>query len=295
MLRLTPLLVTPLIFSGVAFAGHTTSDGSLTLGVAATGTSSGNTATSPVIWDKCSYRPIWQLVPNPWGVNSDAVGSIQMQYAANGSVVTTVNLSNLVSAGVNGYPFLFVGHDPYGDHMDGQPLTFPLQLGAMTSLFVDVDYSLSIAGAAPGDLNVGFDEYLIPTSGYASGLSGAVEIMVLPYFKFSWAPAGHFVGTVTEPVFVNNKMVLMVFNEYSTGTGPGHEILFFPRDSQISSGDVRFNLLDFLNTGAATAGVSSNWLLAGVEFGTEFGNTTAATYTLTTKKLQIDQEFSNGQ
>jgi Glycosyl hydrolase family 12 len=295
-LKIIKLIVAPLLFAGTSFAGHSTSDGSLTLGVPVTAASSGNKATNSIIFDKLSNQPLWQLIPDPWAVNSDAIGSIQMQYTGNGTVATTVNLSNLASEGANAYPCLFIGHDAWGDSMGNQPLTFPVQLGTLTSLYVDVDYTLSIPGAAPGDLDVGFDEWLLPTATYAGGQAGAVEIMVAPYFNFSWTPAGKLVGTVTEPVDVNGKMQEMVFNEYSGGTGPGHEIIFFPRDGQILSGDVRLNLLDFMNIGASTAGVvAPNWFLAGIDFGTEFGHTTTAKYTLTTKKLQIDEEFTSGQ
>ena len=276
-------------------AASITTDASFTLGTAVKGTSSGSTQVNPIVWSKCSWQTLWQLNPNPWGVNSDAKGGITMTYSGNGSVVTNVDLSGLTLAGVNGYPHIFYGHDPFGYHMDGQPLTFPVSIKALNSLTVDVNYALTISGTAPGDLDVAFDEWLIPTADYTGGFGGSLEVLVAPYFNFGWAPAGTFVGIVTEPVTIDGKLVSMVFNEYSTGSGPGHLISFFPRDRQIASGDVRFNLLDFLKAGAATAGIDYNWYVAGIDFGTEFGKAPAAKYTLTTNKLSIEQEFGTSK
>ena len=285
-----------LFSAGLSYAGHVTTDSSLTMGYLTTALSSANTASNPwVMPDNCTSQPLWQLVPDPWAVNAGATGSIAMQYTGKGSIITTVNLSNLTSEGVNGFPFVFFGGDPYGDRISGQPVTFPAQLSAMSSLVTDISYVLSVTGAAPGDLDIGFDEWLIPSANFAGGPSGALEVMVLPYFNFSWAPAGHLVGTITQPVTVNGITTSMVFNEYSTGTGAGHEIIFFPRDRQISSGDVQFDLLNFLNIGAATGGIGSSWYVAGIEFGSEFGHTTTAKYTLTTTKILIEQNFVSGQ
>ncbi|HEY1806210.1 MAG TPA: hypothetical protein VGG45_17180 [Terracidiphilus sp.] len=280
------------VSSRVSYAAHITSDASLTLGTPVTAVSVGSTASNPWVLNPCSSQPFWQLVPDPWGVNSNAVGSIKMQYTGTGSIITTVALSNLDSTGVNAFPFVFYGSDPFGDHISGQALTFPVQLSSLTSLITDVNYTLSVTAPAPGDLDIGFDEWLIPTSTYTGGLGGALEIMVLPYFEFGWAPAGSFVGTFTETVIVNGTPTSMVFNEYSTGTGAGHEIIFFPKAGQISSGDVRLNLLDFMKAGAATGGLNSSWYLAGIDFGTEFGHAASAKYVLTTNKIEIEEDFT---
>jgi len=296
MAKIGLFLALGLVFSsGFLYAASIATDASFTLGTAVTGTSSGNTQRNPIVWSKCSWEALWQLNPDPWGVNPDAKGSITMTYGGNGSVVTKVDLSGLKLAGVNGYPFIFYGHDPYGYHMDGQPLVFPVQLKSLSSLTIDASYTLSIPGSAPGDLDVAFDEWLIPDPSYTGGSSGSLEVLIAPYFKFGSAPAGTFVGTVTQPVIVNGKTTSTVFDEYSTGMGPGHLIVFFPRDGQIASGDIRFNLLDFMKIGASTAGLDYDWYLAGIEFGTEFGKTSEAKYTLTTNKLSIEEEFITGR
>jgi hypothetical protein len=295
MTKIQFLAVGICLASQLSYAAHITSDASLTLGIPATAVSTGNSATNPIIWNKYASQTLWQICPDPWGVNNDAAGSINMQYAGNGSVVTTVNLSKLVSTGVNGYPHMFYGHDSNGYHMDGQPLTFPAQLSTLSSLTVDVNYSLSITGAAPGVLNVGYDEWIIPSATYTGGMTGALEVMVLPYFQSSWPPAGQLVKTFTAQVVLNGKATSMAFNEYSTGTGPGHEILFFPRDIQTATGDVRINLLDFLQEGVATAQLNTSWFISGIMFGSEFGHTSVAKYTLTTNKLSIEEEFNTAQ
>lgn len=289
----TPMVLTLalLFFSKVPYAANITSDASLTTGNAVATSSTGNQASNPFVTSKCSSGHLWQLVPDPWGVNKTATGSIKMEYSGTGSIVTTVNLSNLASMGVNGYPFVFYGSDPYGYHVNGQPLTFPAQLSSMSSLTVDVNYSLAVSGMPPGDLDIAFDEWLIPSATYTGGPSGALEVMVAPYFAFSWAPAGYFVESVKEPVIINGKATTLIFDEYATGTGAGHEIIFFPHEGQIPSGDVRLNLLDFMNRGAITAGLNSSWFLAGIDFGTEFGHTTSAQYTLTTNKIDIEQDL----
>lgn len=269
-----------------------TTDASLTLGTPVTAASAGSTANNALVWSPSIPKPLWQLVPDPWGVNRNAIGSIKMRYTGAGSIITTVNLANLTSAGVNAYPFVFLGSDPFGNRVSGQPLTFPVQLSSLSSLVTDVKYTLSVTGTPPGDLDIGFDEWLVPAPTYTRGFGGALEVMVLPYFQFSWAPAGHLVGTLTEPVTDNGRTTSTVFEEYSTGTGVGHEIIFFPGGGQISSGDVRFNLLHFMNAGAATAGLNSKWYLTGIDFGTEFGHAASANFTLTTKKLEIEQYFN---
>ena len=186
---------------------------------------------------------------------------------------------------------MFYGHDPFGYKMDGQPVKFPAQLNTMKSMMIEVNYALAVSGKAPANLNVAFDEWLIPNSAYTSGFGGAVEIIVAPYFSWDWGAAGAFTGTITVPVTLNGQNTTMTFNEYSTGTGAGHLITYYPAGAQIASGDLRFNMLDFMNAGAIRSGVGTSWFMAGIDFGSEFGHTTAATYSLTTTKFLIDQQF----
>jgi Glycosyl hydrolase family 12 len=229
---------------------------------------------------------LWELDPSAWGVASGS-GSSTMSYSGAGSITTTVKFSGLNSTAVNGCPFIFYGGDEWGDQIGGQPPQFPAQLSAMSSLIMDVDYSLSLT-QAPGNLDIADDEWLIPTAGYTGGNGGALEVFVAWYFNFAYGPAGSFVKVFTEPVTLNGTVTSMKFDEYSTGTGAGNFIAFYP-ESNITSGEIRYNLLDFLNEAAITGGLNSNWWLAGIEFGTEFGDASSVNYSLTVTKLQIAQ------
>jgi hypothetical protein len=229
---------------------------------------------------------LWELDPSAYGVTSGS-GSSTMSYSGSGSITTTVNFSGSNTTAVNGYPFIFYGGDQYGDQIGGQPPQFPAQLSTMNSLIIDVDYSLSLT-QAPGNLDIANDEWLIPTQGYADGSGGALEVFVAWYFNFAYGPAGSFVKVFTEPVTVNGAANNVNFDEYSTGTGPGNFIAFYP-ESNITSGEIRYNLLDFVNEAAITAGLNSSWWLAGIEFGTEFGDTSSVNYDLTVTKLEIAQ------
>ncbi len=229
---------------------------------------------------------LWELDPSAWGVTSGN-GSSKMSYSGAGAITTTVNFSGLNTTAVNGYPFIFYGGDQWGDQIGGQPPQFPAQLSAMKSLMMDVNYSLSLT-QAPGNLDIADDEWLIPTQGYTGGSGGALEVFVAWYFNFAYGPAGSFVKVFTEPVTLNGTATSMNFYEYSTGSGPGNFIAFYP-ESNIASGDIRYNLLDFLNEAAITAGLNSSWWLAGIEFGSEFGDASSVNYSLTVTKLQIAQ------
>jgi len=96
-----------------------------------------------------------------------------MSYSGTGSITTTVNFTGLNSTAVNGYPFIFYGGDQWGDQIGDQPPHFPAQLSAMSSLIVDVDYSLSLT-RTPGDFDIADDEWIIPTENYTGGSGGAL-------------------------------------------------------------------------------------------------------------------------
>lgn len=234
-----------------------------------------------------SSDQLWELYPNPWGIVSGR-GTINMAYSGTGSITTAVSLTGLNSGAVVAYPFIFYGGDPYGDQIGGQPPQFPAQLSAMSSLIADTSYSLS--GTFGGDIDILYDEYLIPASTYKGGLGGALEVEIIPYFSFADGLAGHFVRVFTEPVTVNGTLISMNFDEYSTGKGGGNDVLFYPSASQqVMAGEIAFNMMDFLNEAAATAGLDSSWWLAGIELGTEFGDGADDDFTFTVNKLEIQQ------
>ncbi len=244
-------------------ANLVTSDSLLNTGTAAsiTYTAPGTSSGDAIITGN-SGNQLWELDPDPWGITSGS-GTINMTYSGAGSITTTVNLTGLNSQGVNAYPMIFYGGDPWGDQIGGQPPQFPAQISSMSSLIVDASYSLS--GVSVGDINILYDDYLIPSPTYTGGTGGALEeVQVLPYFSSAYGYAGSFVKTFTEPVTVNGTVTNMNFDEYSTGTGAGNTISFYAEaDQAVISGEVRLNLLDFMNEEATTGGVDSSWWLAG--------------------------------
>jgi hypothetical protein len=96
------------------------------------------------------------------------------------------------------------------------------------------------------------------------------------------------VGTFTDTVLINGAITPLQFNENVEGHGAGAVILFTPSTTQLPSANLQFNLLDFLQQGAILSGVSG-WYVAGFDYGTEYGNSSVASYTLTTTKLGISQ------
>ena len=209
-----------------------------------------------------------------------------MTYSGKGSITTTVTLNGIDNQGVNAFPFIFYGGDSWGDQIGGQPPRFPAQLSAMSSLIADTAYSLS--GTPGKDIDITYDEWLIPASTYTGGMGGSLEVMVMPYFNFAYGPAGNFVKTFTESLTVNGSATNMSFDEYSTGTGGGNTVFFYAQPAQqVTSGEVRLNLLDFMKEGAATGGVGNSWWLAGIEFGTELGDGATQNFTFTVTKLEI--------
>ena len=267
----------------------TTSDSLLNTGAATSVTDTAPQSSDvAIITSKTnSSDQLWELYPNPWGIFSGR-GTINMAYSGTGSITTKVKLTGLNSGAVVAYPFIFYGGDPYGDQIGGQPPQFPEQLSAMSSLIADTSYSLS--GTFGGDIDILYDEYLIPASTYKGGLGGALEVEIIPYFSFAEGLAGNFVKVYTEPVTVNGTVISMNFDEYSTGKGGGNDVLFYPSASQqVMAGEIAFSMMDFLNEAAATAGLDSSWWLAGIELGTEFGDGADDDFTFTVNKLKIQQ------
>src|SRR6202011_6140602 len=117
----------------------------------------------------------------------------------------------------------------------------------MSALNIDVTYALS--GAMGGDTDVLFDEWLIPTRTYTGGSAGALEVEVLPFFKFAFGKTCMAIKIFTEPVTVNGTPTNMSFSEHYCGPGAGGDVLFYPINptNGVASGEIQFNMLDFLN------------------------------------------------
>jgi hypothetical protein len=205
-------------------------------------------------------------------------------YGGNGSITTAINLTGLPGGGVDAYPFVLYGCDPWMDCFQDQPPQFPKQLSAMSSLMVDISYSMT--GTITGsDIDLLFDEWVC-NSATPSDSSQCLEIEVLPYYSFVNFGGGTFIKTINEPVTLNGATTTFSFDEYVGGTN----VLFYPHTMPgLPAGEMKFNLLDFLKSGVTAFGNNSYQYVAGIELGTEFGASSTQSYTLTLNKFEIDQ------
>ncbi len=286
--RLTLFLLLILKSTGQATTSIN-SDSSLTLGASVTGSG----AATPLVTEKSnSSITLWQLLPNPWGVSS-GTGNTTISYTGAGALTISVNYSGLNNSGVNGYPSIWYGGDEYGSSpINTQGLTFPSQLSSMSSLIFDVNYSLAIT-TKPGNQDIGYDEWLIPSPTYSGGQGGALEVVIAPYYVFSGGGCRD--TTFTATITLNGSPNTSTWHECSWGTGPGNEIIFYP-STPISSGDVRLDAITFFSKAIADYGggaINSNWYVAGVFFGSEYGGTSNVNYTLTTTKVDIEQTIGS--
>ena len=155
----------------------------------------------------------------------------------------------------------------------------------MSSLILDVSYNVSVT-TQPADLDVLFDEWLIPTQNYTGGSGGACEVEILPYYNFAELP-GNVTKEFTNSVTINGTATSTTWDEY---VFPPSNVTFVPHNSTgVQSGEVRFNALDFFNEAVNSAGLSTSWWIGGFELGNEFGDTTAANFTTTFTKIDIEQ------
>jgi len=274
----------------VAAQTLTTSDSLLKSGAATstTYTAPGTSGTNgPVAASTDASRNLWLMYDNPWGVKTGS-GTIKQTYSGTGTLTTAINLTGLPGGGVDAYPFVLYGCDPWMDCYQDQPPQFPKQLSAMSSLNVDVNYALS--GTITGsDIDVLFDEWVC-TSSSPSDSSQCLEIEILPYYSFVYFGGGTFIKTIDEPVVLNGVQTTFSFDEYVGGSN----VLFYPHGgSGVASGELNINLLDLLKAGVSAYGDNAYQYVAGVELGTEFGASSTQSYSLTLSKFQITQTLGN--
>lgn len=267
-----------------------TSDSALTNGKATTttykapGTGGIN---GPVPLATNSGTTLWLMYDNPWGINSGS-GTITQTYSGTGSITTAINLTGLPGGGVDAYPFVLYGCDPYSDCYNGQPPQFPKQLSSMSSLVLDLNYSLTGTITGSRDVDLLYDEWVCNSS-KPTDVSQCLEVEILPYYSFMYFGGGTFVKTINEPVTLNGTATTFAFDEYVGGTN----VLFYPHTMPgIASGELRFNILDLLNAGVTAFGNSSYQWLCGIEVGTEFGANSSQSYTLTLTKLDVEQTIA---
>lgn len=265
----------------------TTSDSLLNTGKAtsttysAPGTSGMN---SPVPLATNTSKNLWLLYNNPWGISKGS-GTMTQNYSGSGAITTTINLTGLPGGGVDAYPFILYGCDPWMDCFQDQPPQFPKQLSSMSSLNVDIKYAMT--GTITGsDIDLLFDEWVCNSS-TPSDSSQCLEVEILPYYSFVYFGGGNFIKTINEPATLNGVSTTFSFDEY---VYPGSNVLFYPHGMPgLASGELKFNLLDLLKEGVSSFGNASYQYIAGIELGTEFGASSTQNYTLTINKIQIDQ------
>src|SRR5579884_3050855 len=194
------------------------------------------------------------LYTNPWAVKTGS-GTISMNYTGSGSIVTSVHLNGLPGGGVDGSPFVLFGCDQWaGCAAAGQPLQFPIQLSAMSSLMVDYSYALSGNIGGNRDIDMIWDEWVCNSS-HPSGIPDCLEIEVLPYYNFSNGHGGaKFVRTVNVPVTLNGNTTTLSLDEHIWG----QDVLYFPHDLPgLASASLRFDMLKLLTQAAHDFGNSS--------------------------------------
>ncbi len=269
-----------------------TSDSELNTGAAAltsyTAPGTGGSSTAVRLATNSS-KNLWLMNNDPWGI-SKGKGNMTQTYSGRGSITTTINLTGLPRAGVDAFPFVLYGCDPWMDCFQNQPPQFPKKLSAMSSLVIDIKYAMT--GTITGsDIDLLFDEWVCNSS-TPSDSSQCLEVEVLPYYSFIYFGGGTFIKTINEPVTLNGNTTIFSFDEYIGGTN----VLFYPHKKPgLPSGEFKFNFLDFLKEGVSAYGNSSYQYAAGIELGTEFGASSTQSYTLTLSKFEIEQTLVSTQ
>ena len=269
-----------------------TSDSSLNTGkaISTTYTAPGTGGINgPVPLASNTATTLWLMYDNPWGINSGS-GTIGQNYTGTGSIAMTMNLTDLPGGGVDAYPFILYGCDPYSDCYNGQAPQFPKQLSSMSSLVLDLKYAFSGTINGSRDVDLLYDEWVCNSS-KPTDTSQCLEVEILPYYSFVDFGGGTFIKTINEPVTLNGSTSIFSFDEYVGGTN----VLFYPHTMPgLSSAELSFNILDLLNAGVSAYGNSTYQWLAGIEVGTEFGANSSQSYTLTLTKLDIEQTMAGG-
>jgi hypothetical protein len=231
-------------------------------------------------------KNLWLMYNDPWGKTSGK-GTMTQTYSGHGTLTTAINLTGLPKGGVDAFPFVLYGCDPWMDCYQNQPPQFPKKLSAMTAVEIDIKYAMT--GTITGkDIDLLYDEWVC-NSPTPSDSSQCLEVEILPYYSFIWFGGGTFIKTIKEPVILNGVLTTFSFDEYLGGKN----VLFYPHKMPgLPSGELKFNLLDLIKPGVAAYGNSSYQYLTGVELGTEFGASSTQSYTLTLSKFEIKQALA---
>lgn len=230
-----------------------------------------------------SSRNLWLMYNDPWGINSGK-GTIKQTYNGHGSFTTAINMTGLPKKGVDAFPFVLYGCDPWMDCYQNQPPQFPKKISAMSALNVDIKYAMT-GTIKEGDTDLLFDEWICDSDN-PSDSSQCLEVEILPYYSFINFGGGTFIKTIKEPATLNGISTHLSFDEY---VGKKN-VIFYPHGMPgLASGELKFNMLDLLKAGVSAFGNSSYQYVTGIELGTEFGASSTQTYTLTLSKFEIEQ------
>jgi len=271
---------------------YTTSDSSLNTGSPLTETSNApgtSGAVGLVHSSSNSSTNLWLIYTNPWAVTTGS-GTISIAYTGAGSITTSVNLTGLPGGGVDGSPFTLLGCDQWaGCSAVGQPLQFPKQLSAMSSLMVDYTYALTGTINGSRDIDMIWDEWVC-NSNHPNGIADCLEVETLPYYSFAMGHGGAtFVRTLNLPVTLNGTSSTLSFDEYIWGQA----VLYFPHTLPgLSSASLRFDMMTLLNQAVTDYGNSVYTWLMGMEAGTEFGGNSTQSYSLNITKLDFEQTLA---
>lgn len=259
--------------SGAHAASATTVDTQLVLG--GVKTTSGSQSTQ--IKSKATQEVLWVIGPNAWST-SGATGTTTISYTGSGAVSANIKYTGVKVSGVNGYPFVGYGKDPWGYQNGGTLATrakFPVKLKTLASLTLDAEYQLT-GSKFPGDLNVAYDLWIVPNGSYKSGSSGAVEVMLMPYYSFQWYTECKYIKTVAVNATVNGVTKSVSFDQRAciTATGPGSYVAYIIKpELGMMSGRIKVDVAPLLIDSAKLAKINTEWYLAGVQLGSEWGNT----------------------
>ena len=235
-------------------------------------------------------KNLWLMYDNPWGVTTGS-GTITQTYSGSGSITTSISLSGLPAGGVDGSPFVLLGCDQYSDCFGaGQPLQFPKQLSAMSSLVIDMNYALSGTLTGSRNMDVIFDDWVC-NSNHPTGIPDCLEIIFTPYYNFPGNP-GSLIRTINIPVILNGSASTWSFDEYSGGTNPDNALVIPHTRPGATSATVRFDMLPMMQQVVTDFGNPAYQWLTGVELGSEFGGSSSQSYTFTLNKLGVEQTLA---
>jgi hypothetical protein len=271
-------------------AGITNIDSGLNLGVSGSLGCSDNTCIIGQVNHALNYTisnssgiPLWGLGLGNFNVKA-ATGSMTSSYNPSSGVSWNVNFTseNAAIDGVSAYPFMSYGTSYYGNLPIDQGPVFPELLSNMSSLVVDVNYSMNCT-ACGAFYDVMFDLTLVPDDTETGSVSQEVSIFDFNSAEKCFSPV---LSTLNQTITVNGVATPITWDICKSGT----QIVVTPSGSAgFVSGDVSFDQMPILNAVAALNG-NVGWYLSGQVIGTEFQATGGAlNFTFNITKYSITQ------